>query len=418
MSQRHPLPALLCRRGILSGVLALAALLSPTTASAQDRPLFPDLGLVQREHLAGACVMAGASPQAGPWCLTTALLEGAHPQVQKWDFFGPLSIRAGRSQIGAATLFLHGFTPAHNLPAGIGQVSLLHAGHSEDEIDNCWTLIDTDVFRPLPKMFPGGELNDIVNDGTPISVGLPETEVYSLILAQAHYTSAKAFAGAARRDLTFAQIFAEPKKYRGLPIHIKGELGRLARHDPPQEALAQGVTDLYEAEIFYDAQGLNPFVVLFTDLPPQLRRFLGEKRLAEEHIQASFDGYFFKKFRAKSGDSKANTARDYPVFIGHSLVVASLPPAPVHDDWSTSLMVAFVGFVLFVVVGIIGLTWWFRRADDRARRRLAAIRDTGLVLPPPEADPEAAIQTAPAEPANPPAGRFGGRLSEFSGPTE
>jgi hypothetical protein len=390
-------------------VLALLAILWPAATHAEEPPLFPNLGLPVAEHLAAGCIGAGAAPQAGPWCATIALLEGAHPRVQRWDFFGPLSIRSGRAQVGAAALFLHGFAPAPGLPLGLGQAALLQVGHSEDEVDRCWTLIDTDVCRPLPKW-----LLERIEDGKPIFSGTLETEAFNEVLIQAHYTSAKAFTEAARRQLTFAQIFAEPKKFRGIPIHIKGDLGRLARHDPPPEAVARGVTDLYEAEIFYDAQGLNPFVALFTELPPRLRPFLGEKRLGEKKIEVSFDGYFFKKFREKAGDSKANTARDYPVFIGHSLVIATLPPPAVNDEWSSHLMVAFVGFVLFVVVGIILLTWWFRRSDERARRRLAAVREAGLVLPGVEP-----LQPAPTpETGNPAEGRFGGRLGEFSGPAE
>jgi hypothetical protein len=392
------------------------AVFSATAARAEDPPpLFPDLGLPRAEHFAAACVGNGAAPHAGAWCATVGLLEGAHPRVQRWDFFGPLSIRAGRTQVGAATLFLSGFTPAHGLTRGIGEVSLLHAGNSkEDLVENCWTLIDTEICRPVPDL-----LKEVAEDGKPMFNGTLETEVFIDTLVQAYYTSTGAFGRAARRDLTFAQIFEEPRKFRGVVIHIKGELGRLARHDPPPEAVARGVTDLYQADIFYDAQGLNPFVALFTDLPPRLRPYLGEKRLGEKKIEVSFDGYFFKKFRAKAGDSKANTARDYPVFIGKSLVIATLPPQTAEDNWSSHLMVAFVGFVLFVVVGIILLTWWFRRSDDRARRRLAALREANLVLPTPEIPAEPALQSGtPPENGTSGEGRFGGRLGEFSGPAE
>src|SRR5260370_144714 len=45
---------------------------------------------------------------------------------------------------------------------------------------------------------------------------------YNYLLVLAHKTPAQALARGARRDLTFAHLFEEPKKYRGQIVHIEG----------------------------------------------------------------------------------------------------------------------------------------------------------------------------------------------------
>jgi hypothetical protein len=402
MSQQATSPALLARRRALLASPALLLVLLPGVPRADNPPLFgPNIVPPQAEHVAAGCIASGAAVEARGWCIVAGILEGTHPNLKFWEIYGPLSTRPGRMRIGAATLFLSGLAPQHGLPTGLGEIGLLEVGHSDDELDNCWTLIDTDKWRPLPKMFAGGEMNDVIQDERGIFEGTLESEAYTEILIQAHYTSSKAFARQAKRDLTYAQIFAEPKKYRGEVIHIQGKLGRLARLDPPGPAVARGVTDLFEAWIFYDAQHINPFCALFTELPPQLRPFLGEKHLSEKKIDVSFDGYFYKRFRYIAGDSKPGSARDAPVFIGRALVVRTVPEAVPEDPWGYKLMVALVGFVGFCVILIILLTWWFRRHDEKARRRLSAVRDASLILPTPDTPPEGAFSPAAPVPGPP-----------------
>src|SRR5262249_55395940 len=152
----------------------------------------------------------------------------------------------------------------------------------------------------------------------------------------------------ARRDLTYAQIFANPADYRGQVVHIDGRLKKLARLEPPLRARADGVSDQYEAWIFNDAYGENPFVAVFTELPASLRSAVGEKKI---NIEVSFDGYFFKKFRYKAIDSKEGKARDAPVLIGHTLAVRSQPPAAgeAGAEWGNHVMAVFLGIIAFAV---------------------------------------------------------------------
>jgi hypothetical protein len=241
------------RRRWLWGLLTALAVVGPAAARQEPAPP-PALG-VQAENLAVLTTGAALAPQGGPWCAATALLAGTHRDFRVWDLWGPLSSRHGRTQVGAQTLFLNGFTPAPGLPLALAQVGTLQCGNDREENDGCWNLLDTDVLRPFPPAFRDGR----IVDGKGLFVGTLETEAYSDVLVQAHYTSTDAFRAGARRDLTYAQVFAEPRLYRGEVMHIEGRLARLARLDPPAAAQAGGVGDLYEAWIFHDAYGLNPF---------------------------------------------------------------------------------------------------------------------------------------------------------------
>lgn len=405
------------------GLAALATLAILAAPRAGAQPLFAPAP-PSAEQVAVLATAVGSAPQAGLWTTTSALIAGAHPSIRAWDFFGPLSVRHGRTQIGAQTLFLNGFTAVPGLPTALAQLGTLQAGNDSEDHPGCWTLMDTDVLRPFPQAFRDGRIGDdlLVLDGKGMFKGNLEYDAFVQVLVQAYYTSAKAFAAAARHDLTYAQVFAEPARYRGEVLHISGRLGRLARLDPPDDAKAQGVGDQYEAWVYYDAYGLNPFCCVFTELPESLRPYLGEKHLGERkvEIQVAFDGYFYKKFRYKAADSKATTARDAPIFIGHALSVKSLPappPADTSDDWPGQLMALFIGIVAIAVLVVVVLTWWFRKSDARVRRRLFMARDTGLVLPPPEVPP--AVPVAPPvepPPPNPLESRMGGRMGDFPGP--
>jgi len=309
-----------------------------------------------------------------------ALLTGAG--VDAGAVEGPKSGFRMREATGTATLFLTGWSGVRDLPSALAVAAVLQAGDDgRPDGLKCWSLRDTDQVRPFPAAYLA---EGYIRDGHGIHVGTLETGAYFDVVVMAHYTSAAAFRKAARRDLTYTQVFADPSRYRGQVLHFEGRLKRLARLEPPDEVQAQGVTDLYEAWIFSDAYGLNPFCALFTNLPPELADLVGENKI-KGSVEVSFDGYFYKKIRYKAADSKESTARDAPVFIGHTLAVRSLPQgATESDNWGNGIMAVFLGIIGLAVVTVVGLTWWFRRTDRRVRRRLAARQNAELILPPAE----------------------------------
>ena len=110
--------------------------------------------------------------------------------------------------------------------------------------------------------------------------------------------------------------------------------------------------------------------------------------------QVAFDGYFFKRYRYQSGDTKpGEKGRDTVLLIGHSPVVAALPPAAAADSpfgsWASPLLLIFLSLVAAAVGLVAVLHVWFRRSDSRVRDRLAEKTAAEFVppAPPPLAEP-------------------------------
>jgi len=323
------------------------------------------------EHLAALTITAPCTPRIGPWSALANLYTGASLDVPVWDLRGIFSTKPGRINAGASMLFLSGFGPPATTP--LTELVMLQAAERRD----CWELIDTDEVRPIPKYFltPG-----FIRDRDGIYTGVPEYEAYWQFLVQAHYTSAKAFAKAARHDVTYAHLFNEPENYRGEVVHVSGRLIRLRRFDPPMEARAAGVSDLYEGWIMTDAFGENPVGIAFTALPPGLT--VNNERKYNESV--GFDGYFYKRYRYKAYDSKkANEYRDAPLLIGHTLTgrFGTRVVPEESDGWEHHLIWFFLEVVGGAVLGLVALTLWYRYHDRRVRHRIHASRHADFVPP-------------------------------------
>ncbi|HTU92835.1 MAG TPA: hypothetical protein VMF69_22330 [Gemmataceae bacterium] len=357
--------------------IVLVALLMPALASAeppqQESTASRSFGFVQfkAEHLATLTIAAPCSPQIGPWSALAAVYAGASLDVPVWDLRGLFSTKAGRINAGASGLFLSGFGPPVTTP--LTELVMLQAGERRD----CWELINTDTVRPIPKYFltPG-----FIRDRTGIYNGALELEAYWQFLVQAHYTSAQAFARAARRDVAYVHLFNEPEQYRGEVVHVSGRLIKLLDFTPSAEARAAGVSHLYEGWIMTDAFGENPVCIVFTDLPSGLTVDYQRKF----NDPASFDGYFYKRYRYKAYDSKkANEYRDAPLLIGHTLT-GRFENSVAHDEsdgWEHSLIWLFLEVVGGAVLGLIALTIWFRYHDRRIHHRIRASRNAEFVPP-------------------------------------
>jgi hypothetical protein len=393
---------------LVAAVVVCAAVPDKAKAKPADAPQSPLFQVVEikPENMAVLTIGTEFAPRSGPWCGFSALIAGAHPEVQAWNLRGPLSTRPSRIQLGASTLFLNGFGPS----AALRDLATLQVG---DDM-NCWNLINTDEVRPISKALLE---NGFIRDKHGIFNGDLEIEAYARFIVMAHFTSAKAFTKAARHDVTFAHLFNDPERYRGDPVHITGRLVRLHRFDPPDEARAEGVSDLYEGWIFTDAYGENPVCVVFTDLPSGLK-ITGERNLHIDDV--GFDGYFYKRYRYKAYDTKKKDLfRDAPLLIGHTLTGKFGPEAGeegVSDNWGHSLIWVFGSVVGGALVAILVLTGWYRYHDRRVRHRLRAARDTGFVPPPDEMFAEPDDTTPNGTDAGPPpfpeAGR-GPRWSDF-----
>lgn len=328
------------------------------------------------EYLAILSIAASGTQRLGSYSALSDVYTGASLDTPLWTLRGPFSTRPGRINVGTSLLFLTGFGPTATTP--LMELVMLQAGEDRD----CWNLVDTDVVRPFPDYFlePG-----FIRDRHGIYNGDLEYEAYWQTLVLAHYTSANAFAKAARRDVTYVHLFNEPEHHRGEVVHVSGRLIRLSAFDPPTEARAAGVARLYEGWIMTDNYGENPVCVAFTDLPSGLT--VDNQRKYNDKV--GFDGYFYKRYRYKAGDSKkANEFRDAPLLVGHSPTGQfGSAVADDEDNWGHNLIWVFLGVVGGALVGVLVLTAWFRYHDRIVQRRLRASREPAFL--PPSEEPSA-----------------------------
>src|SRR5262249_36363428 len=205
-----------------------------------------------------------------------------------------------------------------------------------------------------------------------------EQRSYSIFLYQASRISAEAFRRGARRELTYANVFNHPAKYRGQVVHVEGTLKQLTRFDPPATAKAAGVADVYEGWIFDQHYGQEPWCVLLTKLPSGVS--VGERL----NVPVQFDGYLFKRYSYKArGTRKGEEWPRAPLLVGRTLTVAPTPAVveTLDTDWVGSLVPIFLGLVAGSIALAFGLAWWFRRGDQRVRQRVAAVSQREFVEP-------------------------------------
>jgi len=194
---------------------------------------------------------------------------------------------------------------------------------------------------------------------------------------RARQVSPEALAKNARPELTFRRLFEDGRaKYRGEIIHVEGRLKRLNWIGSNAGLEADGVQNLYEAWIFPPEYFSNPTCVIISELPPGVK--------PEENIQntwASFDGYFFKRYKYKAVDA----TRLAPLAIGRTLTVKAPPVSEANSSLFESYARYFVpaGVLLAVcmVALIVTISRWFKSGDRVVRGRLERARTQEFVEP-------------------------------------
>jgi hypothetical protein len=89
--------------------------------------------------------------------------------------------------------------------------------------------------------------------------------------------------------------------------------------------------------------------------------------------KVAFDGYFFKVYRYKAGDSD----RIAPLLIGRG--VHLIEPAPVEaqaatDEFGGMFTMTILGVLAGTLLLALGMGWWYRRGDRTVRARLNQAR--------------------------------------------
>jgi len=323
-----------------------------------SQPLF-QISTVEPQHLAALVIAGGIGANQPQLACLSVLVSGEENSLGVWSLSGPFAARKERALLATVALLgMQGLNPTQCLQA----LEILKLGDEED----LWTLINSDVVYPVPV-----EYLDRVKDEKPIQGPMTddlEATAYIKMVHMAYQTDALAFRMAARKDLNYADLMRQPKTYRGEIVQVSGKLRRLRKIPSPLALKDLGVSEVYEGWVFQDIYGANPICLIFSSLPQGLQPY--EK--GENYV--SFSGYFFKKYRYRTAsDVKESAWKDAPLLIGRTVDLLPSPPKPKSDidpDWAQNLLPAFLGFVIVVVVTIVGLSYWFLKTDKEVKNRL------------------------------------------------
>ncbi|MBY0523387.1 MAG: hypothetical protein K2R98_08305 [Gemmataceae bacterium] len=351
----RPAPLLALARVVPTVLLVMASALSVDRARAED-PVPTDkqgqaawaalahvLSSQRLEGVMAAVVLAGEPENPAP-------PAPVNPVVLEDRFRGPVAVAevVGIQNGPAAAVMLQ-----RGLQAGLWEV------------------------KPQKSPFPDKDMLTGIEDRKPVlnaDQNSYESRAYCYLVFHAREIPVDALSKVASKQITYAHLWDDPKKYRGEPIHIEGRLKKLTRMDAPKILWNDGIRTLYEAWVFPEEYGANPFCVIFSELPKGVQT--GEKI----EYPVTFDAYFFKRYRYATVNRET---RDAPLFIGRTFAIQGVKPAKPEAPgvFDGMLVPTVMAFVAGLVVLFFGLTWWFRRGDRVVQSRIREARGTGFVEP-------------------------------------
>ncbi len=178
----------------------------------------------------------------------------------------------------------------------------------------------------------------------------------------------------AAKELKFADLFLDTRSDFKLDlVKFEGRLIMLKQTKATEKLQAAGIENLYEGWIVpKDEPSGHPICVVFTD-PPE-----GVEAVGRVNKWVSFAGYSFKLMWYKSGerdkdDPNQNVIKKTPLLLGRAVIARRDPDAPTSLTWS-----GFMNGLLAIVVGLlvigVGVSFWYRKGDRRARKEIDNLR--------------------------------------------
>ena len=154
------------------------------------------------------------------------------------------------------------------------------------------------------------------------------------------------------REVTFAQLFAQPRSFRGRRVRVAGTIRRLQEVAAPANPL--GIATYWQAWLEPAEGPAAPIVVYFLDLPP------GMPAGMRVEIPAVVDGVFFKRWAYQASDA----IRLAPLLMATG---PQLPPRITSGRGQTPI----VGWALVSIGGLLATTWLALRcaATSQAPKR-------------------------------------------------
>jgi hypothetical protein len=140
------------------------------------------------------------------------------------------------------------------------------------------------------------------------------------------------------RKVTFAQLFSQPRSFRGRRVRIAGTIRRLQEVTAPTNAL--GIGTYWQAWLEPADGPASPIVVYFLSLPA------GTPAGMRVEIPAVVEGVFFKRWAYQASDA----IRLAPLLMA----TEPLPPPRITSGRGSSPL---VGWALFSIAGLLATTW-------------------------------------------------------------
>ncbi|MBI5760448.1 MAG: hypothetical protein HZA46_18190 [Planctomycetales bacterium] len=217
----------------------------------------------------------------------------------------------------------------------------------------------------LCQPFAEAQLVDAQSDPTGILIGFRQTashardfsEIresertsYFQLLAgvrQLGYTNLWALSkplGRSANESQFARIFEQPKHFRGEVVRICGYVRELSEWDASDDN-EHGLTTLYQAWVFTEDSFRNPYVIVCSEVSPELRDRIRQQGKAELKEPVEVAGVFFKiwKYDARDG------TRGAPMILAHRLTWKPVTETQ-SFGWLTSLLVAVVALIVLPAI--------------------------------------------------------------------
>lgn len=189
---------------------------------------------------------------------------------------------------------------------------------------------------PLPPADEAPELADLRDQDWP---SIRDDPAKAFLLGRVRETPAATLAAEARREVLPLNLLKNPKRFRGLPIHLDGYAAQVFAVDDidPEVTPKRRLYEVWMRTLDHD-QRVYPVCLISEAVPPSLP---GGKDLGE---RIAFDGYFLKLVLYRAGDG----VRFAPVLIGrlaHYPESADGAPRAGSRFWTFFPLVLLFGYV-------------------------------------------------------------------------
>jgi hypothetical protein len=192
-----------------------------------------------------------------------------------------------------------------------------------------------------------------------VGIRAAEREVYHDILARVRDTPLKVQQQAASHDVSFPVLMTESREFIGKLITVKGEIRGLRRILPG--ANDHGIEHLWEAWMFNNDSGMNPYIIRCTSIPQGIPTGMQLKSGTVVEVT----GYYFKRFGYPTQDDRLHVA---PMILARTL--KWFKPRSVQQPNDLGLIPYVLGFAAIIGTTIGVLLYRFRSSDRKFEREL------------------------------------------------